>query len=264
MAVRKRRKHTLPATARNQNLEQSTPAKSDRLFQEGRGWNGCTACTARPSGTSHQPTTDTHFKKSNSSDCKTKPRHPDRDQRIDDLAAVSAVGRRADQAHLPGPVLFRQIRWGRDQQKIRIYKFRTMYAAECDDSGVRQTTENDPRITAVGAVLRRTNIDELPQLLNVLKGDMSLVGPRCHAIGMLAAGMPYEDLVADYHHRHQVKPGLTGLAQMRGLRGPTGSVAKARARIAADLFYVDNFSFWLDIKIILGTIHSELTCGKGF
>ncbi|KAA3517479.1 sugar transferase [Agrobacterium vitis] len=164
----------------------------------------------------------------------------------------------------PGPVLFRQIRWGRDQQKIRIYKFRTMYAAECDDSGVRQTTENDPRITAVGAVLRRTNIDELPQLLNVLKGDMSLVGPRCHAIGMLAAGMPYEDLVADYHHRHQVKPGLTGLAQMRGLRGPTGSVAKARARIAADLFYVDNFSFWLDIKIILGTIHSELTCGKGF
>ncbi|MUZ72859.1 sugar transferase [Agrobacterium vitis] len=164
----------------------------------------------------------------------------------------------------PGPVLFRQIRWGRDQQKIRIYKFRTMYAAECDDSGVRQTTENDPRITVVGAVLRRTNVDELPQLLNVLKGDMSLVGPRCHAIGMLAAGMPYEDLVADYHHRHQVKPGLTGLAQMRGLRGPTGSAAKARARIAADLFYVDNFSFWLDIKIILGTIHSELTCGKGF
>ncbi|MUO78074.1 sugar transferase [Agrobacterium vitis] len=164
----------------------------------------------------------------------------------------------------PGPVLFRQMRWGRDQQKIRIYKFRTMYAAECDDSGVRQTTENDPRITAVGAVLRRTNIDELPQLLNVLKGDMSLVGPRCHAIGMLAAGMPYEDLVTDYHHRHQVKPGLTGLAQMRGLRGPTGSAAKARARIAADLFYVDNFSFWLDIKIILGTIHSELTCGKGF
>lgn len=164
----------------------------------------------------------------------------------------------------PGPALFRQVRWGRDQRKIRIYKFRTMRAAECDYSGIRQTTENDPRITTVGAVLRRSNIDELPQLINVLLGHMSLVGPRCHAVGMLAAGVPYETLVPDYHRRHQVKPGLTGLAQMRGLRGPTGSAAKARARIAADLYYVDNFSFWLDLRIIVGTIHSELTSGKGF
>jgi lipopolysaccharide/colanic/teichoic acid biosynthesis glycosyltransferase len=92
----------------------------------------------------------------------------------------------------PGPVLFKQERWGMGCGKIRVFKFRSMRTDRCDVSGVNQTVRDDPRVTRLGAIMRRTNIDELPQLLNVLKGDMSLVGPRCHAVGMLAAGMPYE------------------------------------------------------------------------
>jgi lipopolysaccharide/colanic/teichoic acid biosynthesis glycosyltransferase len=164
----------------------------------------------------------------------------------------------------PGPVLFKQTRWGKDCRAIKVYKFRSMRTDMCDVSGVAQTVMNDPRITRIGAVLRRTNIDELPQLLNVLRGDMSVVGPRCHAIGMRAGGMLYEELVPEYHQRHAVRPGMTGLAQMRGLRGPTDRPAKARARIACDLYYVENFSFLLDMRIIAGTVVSELTRGKGF
>lgn len=163
-----------------------------------------------------------------------------------------------------GSPLFSQLRWGKDGKKIRVYKFRTMRAELCDPTGVKQTVKDDPRITRVGAVLRRTNLDELPQLINVLKGDMSLVGPRCHAIGMLAGGMPYEELVPNYHDRHAVRPGLTGLAQVRGLRGPTSSAAKARARVYSDLYYIRNFSVFLDIRIIFGTIISEFRGGKGF
>jgi lipopolysaccharide/colanic/teichoic acid biosynthesis glycosyltransferase len=164
----------------------------------------------------------------------------------------------------PGPVLFKQTRWGKDCRAIKVYKFRSMRTDMCDVSGVAQTVMNDPRITRIGAVLRRTNIDELPQLLNVLRGDMSVVGPRCHAIGMRAGGMLYEELVPEYHQRHAVRPGMTGLAQMRGLRGPTDRPAKARARIACDLYYVENFSFLLDMRIIAGTVVSEMTRGKGF
>ncbi|NWJ24429.1 sugar transferase [Rhizobium sp. RM] len=163
-----------------------------------------------------------------------------------------------------GPVLFSQIRWGMNGRRIRVYKFRSMRTDLCDASGVAQTVKDDPRVTRVGAILRRSNIDELPQLLNVLKGDMSLVGPRCHAIGMLAAGRLYEDLVPHYHLRHRMRPGITGLAQMRGLRGPTDRSDKARARIVSDLYYIDNFSVWLDIKIMIGTVISELRGGKGF
>ncbi|MBY3383141.1 sugar transferase [Rhizobium laguerreae] len=163
-----------------------------------------------------------------------------------------------------GSPLFSQTRWGKDGKKITVYKFRSMRSEACDPSGVIQTVENDPRITFLGRILRKTNLDELPQLFNVLRGDMSLVGPRCHAIGMLAGGMLYEELVPAYHWRHSMRPGLTGLAQMRGLRGPTDRPAKARARINADLYYIDNFSFWLDLKIIFGTIVGELRGGNGF
>ncbi|TNM65335.1 sugar transferase [Aliirhizobium smilacinae] len=163
-----------------------------------------------------------------------------------------------------GPVLFYQKRWGKDCRQIKIFKFRSMYVELGDVSGVAQTVVNDPRVTRIGRLIRRLNVDELPQLLNVLRGDMSLVGPRCHAIGMLAAGMPYEELVPEYHRRHVMRPGMTGLAQMRGLRGPTDRAAKAKARVACDLHYVANFSLMLDLKIILGTIYFELRGGRGF
>jgi len=163
-----------------------------------------------------------------------------------------------------GPVFFCQTRWGRAGKKIDVYKFRSMVADECDLSGVRQTVIDDPRVTAVGRFLRRTNIDELPQLFNVLKGEMSLVGPRCHVVGMKAAGIPYEQLVPRYHDRHLMRPGITGLAQMRGLRGPTESASRAKARIASDLHYVENFSLLLDLKIIVGTIRNEIFGGTGF
>lgn len=164
----------------------------------------------------------------------------------------------------PGPALFSQYRWGKDGRQIRVYKFRSMKLESCDESGVDQTTENDPRLTSIGSFLRQSNIDELPQLYNVLKGDMSLVGPRCHVPGMLAAGQLYEDLVPAYHDRHKVRPGLTGLAQVRGFRGPTVRADKARARIASDLYYVENFSIWLDIKILIATIIVEFRGGRGF
>lgn len=164
----------------------------------------------------------------------------------------------------PGPALFSQLRWGKDCKKIRVYKFRSMYTDRGDQTGVAQTRVGDSRITPLGAILRKTNLDELPQLLNVLKGDMSLVGPRPHAIGMQAAGKLYEDLVPEYHKRHRVRPGITGLAQMRGLRGPTVLASKSRARAAADLHYVDNYSLMLDITIILGTLRNEAFGGSGF
>ena len=163
----------------------------------------------------------------------------------------------------PGPVLFRQRRWGRDKTVIDVCKFRSMAVELCDPTGVVQTVHNDPRVTRIGRFLRKTNIDELPQLWNILRGDMSLVGPRCHAIGMQACGILYEDLVPSYHRRHRVRPGLTGLAQVRGLRGPTDTVFKARARIGADLFYIENFSLLLDIKIIIGTMRKEIFGGTG-
>lgn len=163
-----------------------------------------------------------------------------------------------------GPALFTQWRWGKDGRKFRVYKFRSMRADLGDVSGVQQTVKGDPRVTRFGAFLRKSNIDELPQLLNVLKGDMSLVGPRCHAIGMKAAGVPYEDLVPNYHLRHLLRPGITGLAQMRGLRGPTDTQAKSRARIASDIYYVSNYSLMLDVRIILGTLRNEVFGGSGF
>ena len=163
-----------------------------------------------------------------------------------------------------GSPLFSQLRWGMDGKKIRIYKFRSMRSDVGDPSGVKQTVKNDPRVTRIGAFLRKTNLDEIPQLYNVLRGDMSLVGPRCHAVGMLANGVLYEELVPEYHRRHVMRPGLTGLAQMRGLRGPTDRPSKARARIYADLYYVENFSFAFDLMILMGTLRSELTRGQGF
>lgn len=163
-----------------------------------------------------------------------------------------------------GPVFFRQIRTGLNDVPFEILKFRSMYTEQCDHSGVAQTTDNDPRITRLGKILRKTNLDEIPQLWNVLIGDMSLVGPRPHVPDMLAAGRNYSDLVQGYEYRHLMRPGLTGLAQARGLRGPTTHRWLAIRRIVCDVEYIRNFSLILDIKIVIRTIISELRGGTGF
>lgn len=162
-----------------------------------------------------------------------------------------------------GPILFRQARIGLGNSVFRIWKFRTMYVDMEDSTGVRQTTENDPRITPFGRLLRRSNFDELPQLLNILVGDMSFIGPRPHVPGMMAAGMRYDELVANYDLRHLVRPGLTGLAQCRGLRGPTTEQRRSRRRIYNDLEYIRTFSLVLDAKILARTLVREFWGGSG-
>lgn len=163
----------------------------------------------------------------------------------------------------PGPAIFSQWRTGRHGRKFRIYKFRTMRIEASDETGVRQVCPNDPGLTRLGAFMRARSLDELPQLFNVLRGDMSLVGPRPHAIGMHAAGMPYEALVPYYHLRHAVRPGLSGWAQANGLRGPTTEIGPARSRIEHDLAYIQNQSTWLDIRIIALTLKREFLTGSG-
>ncbi len=152
-----------------------------------------------------------------------------------------------------GPVFFLQRRYGFNQQPFRILKFRTM---TCMDDGdhVVQATRNDPRVTRVGAWLRRYNIDELPQLVNVIQGRMSLVGPRPHA---LAHDREYEQKIGLYARRHNVKPGITGWAQVHGLRGETDTDDKMARRVSYDLWYIDNWNVWLDIVIILRTVFSR-------
>jgi lipopolysaccharide/colanic/teichoic acid biosynthesis glycosyltransferase len=163
----------------------------------------------------------------------------------------------------PGPVLFSQYRYGYRNKRFRIYKFRTMYAHLGDRAGTRQVTRQDPRVTAVGNLLRHTSLDELPQLLNVLRGDMSLVGPRPHVPGMLAGGLLYEQLVPYYFQRHAVRPGITGLAQVSGYRGDTTQADDAIARIDCDLDYIESWSPWSDIKIIANTCRREFLSGHG-
>ena len=153
----------------------------------------------------------------------------------------------------PGPILFRQRRFGFNNQPITVLKFRSMHDKLGDPTGAVRTVRGDPRITRVGRVLRATSVDELPQLINVFRGDMSLVGPRAHPIMMTVAGELYHEAVAGYAARHRVKPGLTGLAQINGYRGEIDTIEKAQARIRYDLDYVSRWSVWLDLKIILLT-----------
>jgi Undecaprenyl-phosphate glucose phosphotransferase len=150
------------------------------------------------------------------------------------------------------PMFFRQRRYGFNQQEFRIIKFRTMTTLE--DDVVRQVTRDDRRVTRVGRFLRKWNIDELPQLINVLKGDMSLVGPRPHA---LAHNREYERKIALYARRHNVLPGITGWAQVNGFRGETDTDDKMRRRVDHDLYYIDNWSPWFDLRILLKTVLSR-------
>lgn len=151
----------------------------------------------------------------------------------------------------PGPVLFRQRRKGVDGREFDILKFRTMRVHDGRSGVVRQASRNDLRVTKVGAFLRRTSLDELPQFLNVLLGQMSVVGPRPHAI---EHDDLYKELVDGYMYRYRVRPGITGWAQVNGYRGETRKVEKMAARVKFDLFYMQNWTFWFDIKIILITL----------
>ncbi|HEX7855858.1 MAG TPA: exopolysaccharide biosynthesis polyprenyl glycosylphosphotransferase [Sphingobium sp.] len=154
----------------------------------------------------------------------------------------------------PGPVFFRQARLGRDAAPFMIYKFRTMHHAQADSKASQLTQKNDPRVTRIGDFLRRTSIDELPQLFNVLLGDMSVVGPRPHAPAAKAADSLYWEVDHRYWARHCIKPGMTGLAQVRGHRGPTDRHEDLVNRLQSDLEYVTNWSIWRDLGIIAATL----------
>jgi Undecaprenyl-phosphate glucose phosphotransferase len=149
-----------------------------------------------------------------------------------------------------GPVLFQQARGGFNGRAFQILKFRTMRVME-DGSMITQATSNDHRLTRVGRWLRRSSVDELPQLINVLRGEMSLVGPRPHA---LAHDVQYSQLISNYPYRHHVKPGITGWAQVNGFRGETPTVTLMKRRVELDLWYVTNWSFWLDLRILVRTV----------
>lgn len=166
------------------------------------------------------------------------------------LAPVLLVIAAAVRLDSPGPALFRQRRHGFNHEIITVLKFRSMTVME-DGDLVKQAGKGDKRITRIGALLRRTSLDELPQLINVLRGEMSLVGPRPHA---LAHNEQYAELIERYANRHRVKPGITGLAQVRGFRGETETPEKMNARIRCDLQYIDDWSLWLDVKILVQTV----------
>lgn len=154
----------------------------------------------------------------------------------------------------PGPVIFRQFRKGFNGKQFIIFKFRTMTVQE-NGPTVSQATRDDPRVTAIGRLLRSASIDELPQLLNVLKGDMSLIGPRPHA---LAHDDYFQNVLSDYAYRHHVKPGITGWAQCNGARGATPSIEHISERVKLDLWYINNWSLWLDFQILIKTFFEVL------
>jgi Undecaprenyl-phosphate glucose phosphotransferase len=158
----------------------------------------------------------------------------------------------------PGPALYRQPRLGYNQREFGILKFRTMRQETCTARAGPLTVRNDPRLTRLGALLRRTSLDELPQLINVLRGEMSIVGPRPHASNARASDVLYDQAVAAYAARHRVKPGLTGWAQVNGWRGPTETLEQIRQRVEHDMHYIDHWSLGFDLWIMF------LTVFKGF
>ncbi len=161
-----------------------------------------------------------------------------------------------------GPVLFKQRRYGFNNELIEIYKFRSMYVEQTDANASKLVTKNDPRVTRVGRFIRKTSMDELPQLFNVVfAGDLSLVGPRPHAINAKAENRIYDEAVDGYFARHRVKPGITGWAQINGWRGETDSHEKLQRRVEHDLYYIENWSILFDLYILACTpyalLHSE-------
>lgn len=161
----------------------------------------------------------------------------------------------------PGPSLFKQLRYGKDRERFFILKFRSMYHSKAVSDRVEQAQRNDARVTPVGRLIRRTSLDELPQLINVLKGDMSLIGPRPHA---LVHDNHFADLIAGYEYRFLAKPGITGLAQVSGSRGATPTVSDMKRRVDLDIRYIQRASFILDLKILLRTIGEVLVSEAAF
>jgi lipopolysaccharide/colanic/teichoic acid biosynthesis glycosyltransferase len=165
----------------------------------------------------------------------------------------------------PGPVLFRQRRVGLGGREFQMLKFRTMRQEAAEQAGCRQATRRDPRVTRAGILLRRASIDELPQLLNVLRGEMSVVGPRPHAPGTCAGGRPFEAVVPFYPARHRMRPGMTGLAQVRGWRGETDTEEKLIRRVQSDLEYIAYWrSLWLDLRLIVRTLGAMLSIKNAY
>ena len=164
----------------------------------------------------------------------------------------------------PGPVLFRQPRLGFNNRVFTCYKFRTMRHGMADPGGGQQATRGDPRVTRPGKWLRALSLDELPQLLNVLQGSMSLVGPRPHPLNTKAANKLFADVVARYASRHRVRPGMTGWAQVNGWRGETKTVEQIENRVACDLAYIDNWTVWLDLRILMLTLTREILSSHAF
>jgi Undecaprenyl-phosphate glucose phosphotransferase len=165
------------------------------------------------------------------------------------MAAVAIAIKRSSK----GPVLFRQKRYGFNNELIEVFKFRSMYTDMCDANAARLVTREDPRVTPVGRFIRKTSLDELPQLFNVLRGDLSLVGPRPHALSAKAGGRLYDEVVEGYFARHKVKPGITGWAQVNGWRGETDTPEKIKKRVEHDLYYIENWSVLLDLYILVKT-----------
>ncbi|MBL8791867.1 MAG: undecaprenyl-phosphate glucose phosphotransferase [Rhizobiales bacterium] len=169
------------------------------------------------------------------------------------LSPVMALVALAVKLDSKGPVLFKQKRYGFNNELIEVYKFRSMYTDQADVDARKLVTRDDPRVTRVGRFIRKTTLDELPQLFNVLKGELSLVGPRPHATRASAAGTLYENAVQGYFARHKVKPGMTGWAQVNGWRGETDTEEKIRARVEHDLHYIENWSLTFDLYILART-----------
>jgi exopolysaccharide biosynthesis polyprenyl glycosylphosphotransferase len=164
-----------------------------------------------------------------------------------------------------GPVLFKQKRYGFNNEVIEVYKFRSMYVDSLDFGAAKLVTKGDPRVTRVGRLIRKTSIDELPQLFNVVfKGNLSLVGPRPHALHAKAAERQYDEVVDGYFARHRVRPGITGWAQIHGWRGETDTPEKIQGRVECDLYYIENWSIMLDAYILLATPFALLRTGNAY
>ncbi len=178
------------------------------------------------------------------------------------ILALTAIAIKLDS---PGPVLFKQKRYGFNNELIEVFKFRSMYVDRLDPTASKLVTRDDPRVTRVGRFIRKTSIDELPQLVNVVfKGDLSLVGPRPHAVHAKAANRQYDEVVDGYFARHRVKPGITGWAQVNGWRGETDTQEKIQQRVEHDLYYIENWSILLDLYILAITPASLVKTKNAF